>query len=172
MTDQSRIASAVAGVVNHLREHPGEGASNDAPATATLDSGLRFSVAHPNGTAIFTDMPAAFGGEASAPSPGWLMRAAAAACLATMIGIRAAQDGVTLDTLEVTVNSVSDDRGMVGTDDSISPGLLEASMAVRISAAGVAGETLREIVRWGHAHSPVTDSIGRAVRTTLDVRAE
>ncbi|MEX0710117.1 MAG: OsmC family protein [Chloroflexota bacterium] len=172
MTDQDRIASAINSAANHLREHPADGRSNDAPATATLDSGLRFSVAHPNGTAIFTDMPAALGGEASDPSPGWLMRAAAAACVASMIGIRAAQDGVALDRLEVTVRSVSDDRGMVGADDSVSPGLLEATIAVLISASGVGGEALQELVHWAHAHSPVTDSIGRAVPTTLDVKVE
>ena len=172
MTDQGRIASAVSGIANHLREHPADGRSNDTNATATLETGLRFTVTHPNGTAISTDMPAGLGGDASAPSPGWLMRAAAAACVASMIGIRAAQEGVALDGLEVTVSSVSDDRGMVGADDSVPAGLLETTISVRISATGVAGETLRELVRWAHAHSPVTDSIERAVPTTLDLQVE
>ena len=172
MTDQVRIATAVTAVANHLREHPGDGTSNDSQAVATLDSGLRFSVTHPNGMSVFTDMPAGLGGEGSAPSPGWLMRAAAAACVASMIGIRAAQVGVALDSLAVTVDSVSDDRGLVGTDDSVPPGPSEATIAVRISAPGACGEALRELVRWAHAHSPVTDSIGRAVPTTLNVQVE
>ena len=172
MTDQDRIASAVTAVANHLREHPGDGASKDSQAVATLDSGLRFSVTHPNGMTVFTDMPAGFGGEASAPSPGWLMRAAAAACVASMIGIRAAHEGVALASLAVTVESVSDDRGLVGTDDSVPPGPSEATIAVRISAPGVSEDALRELVRWSHAHSPVTDSIGRAVPTTLNLQVE
>ena len=33
MTAQDRIASAVTGIANHLREHPADGSSNDAQAT-------------------------------------------------------------------------------------------------------------------------------------------
>jgi len=42
------------------------------------------------------------GGGGSAPSPGWLLRAALASCDATVIAIRAAQLGVTPTALEVT----------------------------------------------------------------------
>ncbi len=59
---------------------------------------------------------------ASAPSPGWLLRAAEASCVATLITMRAAMLGIDLDTLEVTVDSVSDDRGLLGVDDTVPAG--------------------------------------------------
>src|SRR3972149_5609999 len=139
MPTQASIAEAVDGVAAHFRAHPESGRSNDAPATATLQGGLRFQVTHPNGMTVATDMPAAFGGEATAPSPGWLMRAASAACNASMIAIRAAQEGITLDELTVVVGSVSDDRGMVGVADDVPAGPLEASVHGRVRPAGPPG---------------------------------
>ena len=44
---------------------------------------------------------------------GWLLRAATASCLATLIAMEAALDGVELSSLEVTVDSQSDDLGIV-----------------------------------------------------------
>src|SRR3972149_3058400 len=148
MPTQASIAEAVDGVAAHFRAHPESGRSNDAPATATLQGGLRFQVTHPNGMTVATDMPAAFGGEATAPSPGWLMRAASAACNASMIAIRAAQEGITLDELTVVVGSVSDDRGMVGVADDVPAGPLEASVHVRVRAAGAHPARLRGVGAW------------------------
>ena len=51
--------------------------------------------------------------------------------------MRAAQLGVTLSTLEVTVDSESDDRGLLGMDDTISAGPLNVRARVRIGASGV-----------------------------------
>jgi len=169
MRSQSSIAEAVNGVTEHFRAHPESGRSNDAPATATLEGGLRFQVTHPNGMAVATDMPTGFGGEASAPSPGWLLRAASAACNATMIAVRAAQEGIPLDELTVVVDSVSDDRGMVGVDDTVPAGPLEASVRVRLRAAGVDPERLRQVVAWARTHSPVVDAVGRAIPTSFEV---
>jgi len=114
-------------------------------------------------------MPTAIGGGESAPSPGWLSRAALANCDATVIAMRAAQLGVTLTTLEVTVDSESDDRGLLGMDDSIPAGPLSVRVRVRIGADGVAPERLREIVEWAEAHSPVGDALRRAVPSKAEV---
>jgi uncharacterized OsmC-like protein len=83
--------------------------------------------------------------------------------------MRAAQEGITLQVLEVTVDSVSDDRGLLGMDESVPAGPYSARVHVRIAAAGVSQERLRKIVEWADHHSPVTDCVRRAVPTTLDV---
>jgi uncharacterized OsmC-like protein len=114
-------------------------------------------------------MPKAIGGQASAPSPGWLLRAALANCDVTLIAMRAAQLGVTLTTLEVTVDSESDDRGLLGMDDSISAGPLTMRTRVRIGAGGVTPDQLREIVEWAEAHSPVGDALRRAVSAQTEI---
>ena len=114
-------------------------------------------------------MPAALGGGATAPNPGWFLRAALASCNATVIAMRAAQRGITLTGLEVAVSSESDTRGMLGLDESISAAMQPLRMHVRISAAGAKPEELREIVAWAAAHSPVgcTDLSGAAVEVEL-----
>jgi uncharacterized OsmC-like protein len=114
-------------------------------------------------------MPKAVGGGGSAPSPGWLLRAALANCDATVIAMRAAQLGVALTTLEVTVDSESDDRGLLGMDGTISAGPLSMRTRVRIGAQGVAAKDLRDIVEWAEAHSPVGDALRRAVPSRTEV---
>ena len=157
------IRRAVSGVIDHFAAHPDDAKSEDKPAKALLESGLRVRVEGPGSWSVTTDMPPALGGDGSAPSPGWLRRAAQAACEATMIAIRAAQEGIQLDTLEVTVGSVSDDRGMLGAPEGVHPGPSESWAHVIVSAKGAPEEKLREVVKWAEEHSPVTDSLCRAV---------
>ena len=123
----------------------------------------------PNGAALVSDMPEGVGGGDSAPSPGWLLRAAVASCDATVIAMRAAQEGVELSTLEVTVDSESDDQGLLGMDDSVPAGPLSTRIRVKIAAEGVQPEKLREIVQWADHHSPVSDAVQRAVPTTVEI---
>jgi uncharacterized OsmC-like protein len=84
--------------------------------------------------------------------------------------LRAAEVGIELSMLEVTVGSTSDDRGLVQIDDSIPAGPLKVWTNVRISARNVSEATLREIVDWAEKHSPVGDAISRAV--PLEVKVE
>src|SRR5262245_1254311 len=92
----SQIGDAVARAGAYLTEHPDEARYRDSAAVARLDADLRVDATGPGGELISTDMPRGIGGRASVPSPGWLFRAAAAACVASLIGIRAASQGVDL----------------------------------------------------------------------------
>jgi uncharacterized OsmC-like protein len=165
------IRDAVHRTIKHLTEQPDKALSMDRPATAVIEEGLRCRVEGPGGWSTVTDMPKALGGGAVAPTPGWLSRAAQASCLATVISMRAAQEGVALGKLEVIVPSESDSRGLLGMDDSVPAGPLTSRTDVRIGAAGVAPERLREIVRWADGHSPVSDAIGRAIPRRVDIEA-
>lgn len=168
----SDIRDSIQNVLTYLAEHPGDARYTDKPATAVVEQRLRCRASGPDGEELLSDMPAAIGGGGAAPSPGWLLRAALANCDATVIAMRAAQEGVALTTLEVNVDSESDDRGLLGMNDSIPPGPLSVRIRVRIGAAGVAPSKLREIVGWAEAHSPVADAIGRAVPKTVEVTVE
>ena len=107
----------------------------------------------PTGEVALTDMPAAMGGASSAAAPAWLLRAAIAACTSSVIAMRAAQIGVDLMTLETTVESESDQRGMLGLDDSVSAAFTTMHIRVRIGADDVAPADLRALVAWGDADS-------------------
>ncbi len=162
------IRSAIEGAVTYLTEHPEEARYTDSVARAVLEQGLRVRVEGPAGETVTSDMPESVGGTNSAPSPGWLFRAALASCEATLIAMRAAHQGVALTRLEVSVDSESDDRGILGIDSNVPPGPL--AIAVRVMArAGDGADRLREVVEWGHAHCPVQDVLGRAVPVELVV---
>ena len=102
-----------------------------------MEDGLRCRATGAEGQSMVTDMPKAVGGGGSAPSPGWLSRAALATCDATRIALRAAELGLALYTLEVTTDSVDDDRGLFGIDKSVRAGSLSIRTRVTIGATGV-----------------------------------
>lgn len=155
------IADAVARATEYLSDHPDEARYRDSAATARLSDGLVARVTGPGGESVTTDMPAGIGGTASAPSPGWLMRAAAASCVASLIAIRAASTGAVHGAIEVTVDSESDDRGILGLDEGIDAGALSIRIIVSVEASRDAW--LRDAVDWAVRHCPVTDTIGRPV---------
>src|SRR5918998_2592077 len=116
---QNEIKAAIEGAIEYLTTHPDDARYTDSPATARLTSldGLRADVTGPNGAQLTTDMPTSVGGTNTTASPGWYLRAAEASCVATLIAMRAARLGVTLTDLEVTVDSESNDRGILGIGD-------------------------------------------------------
>ena len=171
-TATERIAQSIAEVRHHLDDHPEAARYRDSVATATIDAGLRVLVQGNHGASVFTDMPVGIGGGASAPSPGWLLRAAAASCVATLISLRAAEQGVDITGLQVTVDSESDDRGMLGMDDTVPPGPLGVRVMVRVNGSAAGEVTLKELIRWGKEHCPICDAIGRAVPVELAIQID
>jgi uncharacterized OsmC-like protein len=114
-------------------------------------------------------MPPSVGGGGTAPSPGWFLRAAHAACVATLVAMRAAEEGVELTRLEVVVDSESDDRGITGASDEIPAGPLSTAVRINLAAAGADPERLRAIAAWGWRHCPVDDALRRAVAVRVEV---
>ena len=164
-----QIQEAVKGVIQYYTKNPDKAVSEDKPARATVVAGLRCRATNSDGFELFSDMPKGIGGGATAPSPGWLLRAALANCDATMIAMRAAELGITLTTLEVTVGSTSDDRGLLQIDDTIHAGPLNVQVHVKLGSKDVTKEQLHELVNWTEKHSPVGDSISRAVPLKVSV---
>jgi uncharacterized OsmC-like protein len=163
------IRDAIQNARDYLTGHPEEARSTDSAATATMVDGLVVRVTGPDGATLTTDMVRSVGGTATAPSPGWLLRAAESSCVATLITMRAATLGITLKTLEVTVDSESDDRGLLGIDDAVPAGPLSGRVSVRLAADGVDAAVLDEIARWGVKHCPVCDAVERAVPMSIEV---
>lgn len=163
------IRTALERATDYLSANPADARSTDSVAVARVVDGLVMEVTGPGDLVIRTDMVPSVGGSASEPSPGWLLRAAEASCVATLIVMRAAMLGIHLDDLEVTVDSESDDRGLLGIDDSVRAGPLSGRVAVRLVAAGVDDSTLTELAHWGVAHCPVCDAVERAVPMSVEV---
>jgi uncharacterized OsmC-like protein len=163
-----RIREAIDKLASVFSANPGKARVKNAAATARLDDGLKCEVTGPNGERVLTDMPPGVGGEGTAPNPSWLLRSGMASCTATVIAMRAARLGIELKTLEVTVESESDQRGMLGLDDGVSAGLGGLRMKVRIAGNAPAAK-LKELVEWSEAHSPVSCTVRNAPASALEV---
>jgi uncharacterized OsmC-like protein len=146
---------------------PAKARSKPNPATARWTEGVKCEVTGAHGQRFLTDMPPAMGGAASAPNPGWFLRGAIASCAATVIAMHAAKRGIRLHLLEVTVDAESDLRGILGLGDAPA-GQKAVRTSVRIRGDADA-ETLRSLVRFADAHSPVGCTMKDGSSCTLEV---
>jgi uncharacterized OsmC-like protein len=165
----AEIRDSIENAIRHLSEHPDEARYTDSFARATLGEALRAEVEGPSGERIVTDMAKGIGGRAEEPSPGWFFRAAIASCVVSTIAMEAAREGVTLTSLEVEVDSESDDRGILGMEASVPAGPLSTRVGIRARAEGVADGRLRELLDRGARRCPVCDATRRAVEVTLEL---
>jgi uncharacterized OsmC-like protein len=165
----SEVKESIENAVRYLSEHPDEARYTDSFARATLGEALRVEVEGPGGLRLVTDMPAGIGGREEEPSPGWLYRAAIASCVASTIGMEAARRGVTLRSLDVEVDSESDDRGILGMDEAVPAGPLSTRVRIRAAAEGVEEGRLRELLERGAGRCPSFDATRRAVDLSLEI---
>jgi uncharacterized OsmC-like protein len=163
------INEALEKISNAIAADPAKARAKAAPATARLLEGLRCEVTGPKGEIIFTDMPPAVGGAASGAAPGWLLRGAIASCTTTVIAMRAASLGVHLKTLEVTVESESDHRGMLGLDERVSAAFTAMRVRIKIGGDNLPPDELRALAQWGNAHSPVACTVRKSPVTAVEV---
>ena len=168
-----KILKAMQRVRAVLARRPEAAIHADEPATARWEEGLRVVTRHANGTQITTDMPAELGGEGNQVSPGWLLRAGLASCLATRIAMEAAAAGICLTRLEVTARSHSDARGLLGMTDErgepVTPAPGEVQLDVSIDAANVPHERLRAMIEASRRCSPVSAALEQALAVRLRV---
>jgi uncharacterized OsmC-like protein len=162
------IRSAIEKASGYLAENPDAATGTDAAATAVLEEGLRFRVEGPKG-AVISDMSESVGGGSSAPTPGWLLRAALAACDASTVAMEAARDGIELSDLSVSVESDTDFRGVLGVDGGAHPGPLEVRTRIEVAAPDATEEQLREVVRRAEERSPVRDALAREVSMNTEI---
>ena len=165
----AELGQTIGNAIAFLKAHPDEARYTDSTAVAKLVDGLTVTVTDPKGRTITTDMSTGIGGKDSAPSPGWLFRAALAACDTTLIAMRAAMLGVQLTEVEVIIDSESDDHGILGLDPSVPAGPLSVRTRIRGSAKGISRPELRDLIEWAVAHCPVCDAAKRAVPMSLEI---
>lgn len=167
--DNASMAQALERTARAFTRKPGLAVQDDTPARATLVGGARTRIEAPDGTLLHTDLDAGMGGDGQGVSPGWLMRAGLASCLATAVALRAARQGIALQRLEVRAGSRSDARGLLGCGADVPPSPLHVSLVVTLGAEGVDAAALRELVAWADAHSPVSEALRRALDVRLQV---
>ena len=167
----TQIRESILNVRTALASKADAGPAPDRPAVAVMEDGLRCRAEGGDGWAIVTDMPTPVGGGGSAPTPGWLIRAALASCAATTIAMRAAELDITLTRLEVSAESETDMRGLLAVGNGVQPGPAAARLRVALEAKGTDRKRLEELVEWADNHSPVGDCVRRAVPFELEITA-
>jgi uncharacterized OsmC-like protein len=163
------IRESLERAIRIFQDRPEAAQRKAAPATATLVEGLQCQITGPHGEKIVSDMPPQLGGGGAGSHPGWFLRAALASCTATAIAMRAALLGIQLETLEVTVESHSDLRKLLGIDDSIPGGMLSLRTLVKIGGEGATTVQIRELAEWGAAHCPVCCTIQHPPTPSLEI---
>ena len=170
---QREIAAALERMQSVLTRRPSAGLQADEPCQARWIEGMRVAARDRAGREVVTDVPAALGGDGSAVSPGWLIRAGLANCMASCIVLASAKAGVALERLEVDVASRSDARALFGMTDEtgapVFPGLRDLQMTVRIGARGAAPDELRGLVDAARTISPVQAAIEQAAPVAVRV---
>ena len=76
MPTQDNIRESMQGVIGYYTENPDKAVGSDKEAIAIIEDGLRVRAMGPDGQTLICDMPKGLGGGSTAPSPGWMMRAA------------------------------------------------------------------------------------------------
>jgi len=119
-------------------------ALSSAKASGRLDEGLHCTVSSRE-LDVRMDMPKALGGDESAPTPGFFIRAGLIGCIAIGIKMTAAREGIPLESVEVDVEMDFDDRAMFGIgDNTAAPLETRLTITLKSSAPWAAVE---EIVR-------------------------
>lgn len=166
--DTGHVAAALARLHGAMAKRPGVGHSTRT-SVSTLVGRLQCSTTE-GSSVIESDLPPALGGEAAAPSPTALMRAALGACLAMTYRLRAAELGIELTTVRVTVESESELCGMLDPDADAPPGFTALRYRVEIESPAPERD-VELIVEVGDRLSPVLDMLTRphAVARTLSI---
>ena len=109
------------------------------------------------------------GGEGLGPDPGVFGRAALGSCLAIGYAMWAKYLEVPVDNIEVLVEADYDARGILGVDDSVSPGWQAMRYIVNIRSPAPE-EAVRQMVEHADKHSSLLDAFLRAVPVSADIR--
>jgi len=152
-----------------VKTRPDFGKDTDV-STARLRDGLACVTTEKSWT-IESDMPAVAGGADTGPTPGVLLRAALASCLAMGYKARACLLGVELTSVTVTVSSDSALAGHLDLESELRPGYSEARYHVEIESSASESEIDR-VINEADQLSPILDAFANSNTThrTVDVR--
>jgi uncharacterized OsmC-like protein len=166
MTADTKIRDALARVETAFSKKPSLAHSTDR-AVARVESGLK-CVTRQGDYSTTMDMPAAMGGDGSAPSPGFLGRSAVSGCLAIGIKMTAARAGIPVDAVEVEIEMDWDDRGLLAMGDAPA-GCLGSRLRIAVDSPAPE-EAVRAMVDDAMASSPWLLTFVEPQNVVTDIR--
>lgn len=168
MASQEEIRSALERAATTITLKPSVG-QRVYVSTAVVEKGLACRVQEKNHI-LTADLPPSMGGEDSGPSPSTLLRAALSSCVAMGVKMWAARKGVTIDRIEVRVETDVDARGQFGVSENIAPGFENVRIQIHVDSTADQ-DVLRGIVETSLRFSPLMDAFrqAQAIETRLHV---
>lgn len=109
------------------------------------------------------------GGTNAGPNPGILGRAALGSCLAIGYAMWAARLGVSIESLDVDVETDYDRRGELGVADEVPPGYLQVRYIVTVRSDAPEAD-VRRMLDTADTYSPYRDVFARAHDIRREVR--
>ncbi|MCA8882159.1 MAG: OsmC family protein [Rhodobacteraceae bacterium] len=119
-------------VIARMKADP-DAARSTLVTVGRIDQGLTCAVTQGKFSAV-TDLGHGMGGDAAGPSPGFYARTAIVGCVGMGIKMLAAREGLTFDSMEVTVETDFDDTALFGLGSS-SAAPLETRVKIHIESA-------------------------------------
>ncbi len=137
--------------------------------TATIEDGLTCRVSEKNHSVV-VDVPKSMGGEEDGPSPSFLIRGALTSCVAIGLKMWAARQGVTVDRIDVSVETDVDARGQLGVCDTAAPGFEGIRLVVQVDSPAPRA-MLEDLLETSLRYSPLIDVVGKpqTIETSLVV---
>lgn len=112
------------------------------------------------------DEPATLGGTDKAPNPVEYLIGAAGSCFAITFEVMASQQGIQLDSVDVTIEAGLNAAVFLGLEEG-DGGILNP--VIRLNAKGAAStEELREIAQTALAKSPVLNSLNKDIQLVVE----
>ena len=105
---------------------------------------------------IRMDEPSALGGTDTAPNMVEVVLGAYGCCLTTGYVMNAAQRGIKLEGVEVSLKGDLDLRGFFGLSDKVPPGYTDVRVEVKINAPGATPQQVKDL----HDHVEKTSPVG------------
>jgi uncharacterized OsmC-like protein len=154
------VKTAVERTVKALTLKPALGRST-GHSTVTVKDGLTCEVVE-GPWRFVVDMPTSVGGAAAGPTPGVYGRGAFGSCLAIGYMMRAAKEGIPIESLTVDVEADYDDGALFGTVETPA-GYSEVRYTVTVQSSASKDDILR-ILDEADGMSPYLDVFSRAQR--------
>jgi uncharacterized OsmC-like protein len=92
---------------------------------------------------------------------------ALAGCVTTTLVLHATARGISIETLSTELEGEPDVRGLLGLDESISPGYEQIRIRMDVQA-DCSDEELAELLAYTRAHSPVCNTVCRPVPVMIE----
>jgi uncharacterized OsmC-like protein len=155
MKDADKIKTAIQRTKKALTLRPSLG-KDTGISKIRITQGLTCDIQEGNWK-FKADMPEAVGGNNTAPTPGVYGRAALGCCLAIGYAMKAAEQEIPIDNLEVEIQADFDDGALLGTaNKNISPGYSEIRYWINIES-NAPHEKIIQMLDDADAHSPYLD---------------